>query len=240
VARRWTSATRASRQSPDLTGISPPASSGELDWIEHVTSTLPDRCFAFDRFGPLSMRPTPAAAGARSTRADRLPATYRHTHGIRCLTAATALRMTDCGESWARVRAAITPWRRSRPSARPDHMAPAPPSTRSWTTCPRTHTRRPGLGAAHKVELRLTPTYSFWATRSRPSSGRCAHSRWRTEAPRVPHTAGAYRPRPILLITVWCSGSIPRAGCGQQRVGQIESFFGALRRSRRRSRPATG
>jgi hypothetical protein len=29
----------------------------KLDRIEEVTSRFPDRCFAFDQFGPLSIRP---------------------------------------------------------------------------------------------------------------------------------------------------------------------------------------
>jgi hypothetical protein len=30
----------------------------KLDRIEHVTTRFPDRCFAFDQFGPASIRPT--------------------------------------------------------------------------------------------------------------------------------------------------------------------------------------
>jgi transposase len=35
----------------------------KLDRIEQVTSAFPDRCFAFDQFGPLSIRPCHAPAG---------------------------------------------------------------------------------------------------------------------------------------------------------------------------------
>src|SRR3954447_19443945 len=55
----------------------------KLDRIEHVTSAFPDRCFAFDQFGPLSIRPHHGAGWARSSKPDRLPATYRRSHGIR-------------------------------------------------------------------------------------------------------------------------------------------------------------
>jgi transposase len=55
----------------------------KLDRIEHVTSRFPDRCFAFDQFGPLSVRPHHGSGWARSAHPDRLPATYRRTHGIR-------------------------------------------------------------------------------------------------------------------------------------------------------------
>ena len=34
-----------------------PDKDAKLDLIEHVTSRFPDRCFAFDQFGPLSIRP---------------------------------------------------------------------------------------------------------------------------------------------------------------------------------------
>ena len=43
--------TRAWKESHD------PDKEAKLDRIEHVTSTIPDRCFAFDQFGPLSIRP---------------------------------------------------------------------------------------------------------------------------------------------------------------------------------------
>jgi transposase len=52
----------------------------KLDRIEHVTTRFPDRCFAFDQFGPASIRPTHGAGWARRARPDRLPATYRRTH----------------------------------------------------------------------------------------------------------------------------------------------------------------
>ena len=48
----------------------------KLDRIEEVTSRFPDRCFAFDQFGPLSIRPCHGTCWARRTRPDRLPATY--------------------------------------------------------------------------------------------------------------------------------------------------------------------
>ena len=34
-----------------------PDRDAKLDRIEYVTSHFPDRCFAFDQFGPLSIRP---------------------------------------------------------------------------------------------------------------------------------------------------------------------------------------
>jgi transposase len=60
-----------------------PDRDAKLDRIEYVTTHFPDRCFAFDQFGPLSIRPCHGAAWTRKTRPIRLPATYHRTHGIR-------------------------------------------------------------------------------------------------------------------------------------------------------------
>ena len=60
-----------------------PDKDAKLDRIEHVTSRFPDRCFAFDQFGPLSIRPCHGTSWARQKKPDRLPATYHRTHGIR-------------------------------------------------------------------------------------------------------------------------------------------------------------
>jgi len=38
----------------------------KLDRIEHVTTRYPDRCFGFDQFGPLSIRPCRGSARARA------------------------------------------------------------------------------------------------------------------------------------------------------------------------------
>jgi hypothetical protein len=54
-------------------------------------SRFPDRCFAFDQFGPLSIRPHHGAGWAPKTRPGRLPATYQRTHGIRCFHGCSSL-----------------------------------------------------------------------------------------------------------------------------------------------------
>ena len=38
-----------------------------LDRIEYLTTCLPDRCFAFDQFGPPSIRPCHGSSWARQT-----------------------------------------------------------------------------------------------------------------------------------------------------------------------------
>jgi transposase len=55
----------------------------KLDRIEYVTSHFPMRCFAFDQFGPLSIRPCHGSTWAPESKPVRLPATYHRTHGIR-------------------------------------------------------------------------------------------------------------------------------------------------------------
>ena len=60
-----------------------PDRDAKLDRIEYVTSHYPDRCFAFDQFGPLSIRPCHGVCWAPRKRPVRLRATYHRTHGIR-------------------------------------------------------------------------------------------------------------------------------------------------------------
>src|SRR5438876_7067194 len=60
-----------------------PDRDAKLDRIEHVTMQFPGRCFAFDQFGPLSIRPEHGAAWAKENKPVRLRATYRRTQGIR-------------------------------------------------------------------------------------------------------------------------------------------------------------
>ena len=69
--------TRAWKESTD------PDRDAKLDRIEYVTSAYPDRCFAFDQFGPLSIRPCHGVCWAPRKRPARLRATYHRTHGIR-------------------------------------------------------------------------------------------------------------------------------------------------------------
>jgi hypothetical protein len=60
-----------------------PDKDAKLDRIEEVTSRFPNRCFAFDQFGPLSIRPCHGSTWAPESKPTRLPATYTRTHGIR-------------------------------------------------------------------------------------------------------------------------------------------------------------
>jgi transposase len=60
-----------------------PDKDAKLDRIEYVTSHFLGRCFAFDQFGPLSIRPCHGSSWAPKTKPARLPSTYHRTHGIR-------------------------------------------------------------------------------------------------------------------------------------------------------------
>jgi transposase len=60
-----------------------PDKDAKLDRIEYVSSHFPMRCFAFDQFGPLSIRPCHGSTWATESKPTRLPATYHRTHGIR-------------------------------------------------------------------------------------------------------------------------------------------------------------
>lgn len=55
----------------------------KLDRIEEVLDGHPDRCFAFDEFGPLAIRPTGGSAWAVEGRPQRQPANYHKLHGVR-------------------------------------------------------------------------------------------------------------------------------------------------------------
>jgi transposase len=58
-----------------------PDKAAKLDRIEYVTSRYPDRCFGFDQFGPMSIRPIHGSAWAERKRPVRLPMTYHRAQG---------------------------------------------------------------------------------------------------------------------------------------------------------------
>jgi transposase len=134
----------------------------KLDRIEDVTTRFPDRCFAFDQFGPLSIRPHHGSSWAPHSNPARLPATYQRTHGIRYFHGCYSL-----GEDqlWGVMRrrkggdhtlAALKSIRAARPDGAPIYVildnlsANKTPAIRTWA-------------ARNKVELCLTPTSASWA-----------------------------------------------------------------------------
>ncbi|MEU8177463.1 IS630 family transposase [Microbispora hainanensis] len=139
-----------------------PDREAKLDRIEEVTTRFPTRCFAFDQFGPLSIRPCHGTAWAQRGRPDRLPATYRRTHGIRYFHGCYSLGddllwgITRTRKGGDNTLAALKSIRSARPDGAPIYVildnlsANKTPAIRAWAT-------------KNKVELCLTPTYASWA-----------------------------------------------------------------------------
>jgi transposase len=148
--------TRTWKESPD------PNKDAKLARIETVTSRCPGRCFAFDQFGPLSIRPTHGASWAAEKHPARLAATYHRTQGIRYFHGCYSL---GDDQLWGVTRrrkgadhtlAALKSIRGARPDGAPiyvilDNLSANKTATvRAWA-------------ARHRVELCYTPTYASWA-----------------------------------------------------------------------------
>ena len=134
----------------------------KLDRIEEVTRRFPDRCFAFDQFGPLSIRPCHGSTWASESKPTRLPATYTRTHGIRYFHGCYSL---GDDQLWGVMRrrkggdhtlAALRSIRAARPDGAPTYVildnlsANKTPAIRRWAK-------------RHNVELCFTPTNASWA-----------------------------------------------------------------------------
>lgn len=139
-----------------------PDRDAKLDRIEHVMTTFPNRCFAFDEFGPLSIRPVGGNCWAPKNRPQRQPANYHKLHGVRqfhgCYSIGddTMWGIVRRAKSGVNVLAAL----KSIRAARPD-------GNRIYVILDNLNSHK-GLkvrewAAANKVELCFTPTYSSWA-----------------------------------------------------------------------------
>jgi hypothetical protein len=139
-----------------------PDRDAKLDRIEHVTSHYPDRCFAFDQIGPLSIRRCHGTCWAHRKRPARLRATYHRTHGIRYFHGCYGV---GDDQLWGVVRqrkggdhtlAALKSIRAARPGGyrlfviMDNLSASKTPAIRRWA-------RR------ENVELCFTPTSASWA-----------------------------------------------------------------------------
>jgi transposase len=134
----------------------------KLDRIEEVTTRLWDRCFAFDQFGPLSIRPCHGTCWAAKKHPDRLRATYHRTHGIRYFHGCYSLAedrlwgVLHKHKGGKYTLAALKSIRKTRPDGAPiyvicDNLSTnTTPAIRTW--CSR-----------NKVELCLTPKNASWA-----------------------------------------------------------------------------
>jgi transposase len=134
----------------------------KLDRIDEVTREFPQRCFAFDQFGPLSIRPHHGGSWVSRSRPDRLPATYTRTHGIRyfhgCYSFADdqlwgVNRRRKGGDH---TLTALKSVRAKRPDGASIYVildnlsANKTPAIRAWA-------------ARNKVQLCFTPTNASWA-----------------------------------------------------------------------------
>jgi transposase len=139
-----------------------PDKDAKLDRIEEVIRRFPNRCFAFDQFGPLSIRPCHGATWAPESKPTRLPATYHRTHGIRYFHGCYSI---GDDQLWGIVRrrkgaehtlAALKSIRAARPDGAPVYVvldnlsANKTPAIRRWA-------------ARNRVELCFTPTNASWA-----------------------------------------------------------------------------
>jgi hypothetical protein len=161
-----------------------PDKHAKLDRIEHVTSAFPDRCFAFDQFGPLSIRPCHGTSRAPRKKPERLPATYHRTHGIRYFHGCCSLAddqlwgVTRRRKGGDRTLAALQSIRAARPGGYRllvilDNLS-----------ANKTRPSGPGPGGqasscASRRRAHRGPT------RSRPSSARCGPSSWAAPATRT-------------------------------------------------------
>jgi transposase len=151
-----------------------PDKDAKLDRIEYVTSRCPERCFGFDQFGPLSIRPCHGACWAHRKRPVRLHATYRR--GIRYFHGCYSL---GDDQLWGVVRrrkgadhtlAALRSIRAARPGGYGlfvilDNLpANKTPAIRRWAQ-------------RENAELCFTPVNASWAN-PRRSSGRYAPLSW--------------------------------------------------------------
>ena len=139
-----------------------PDKDAKLDRIEHVIGHFPDRCFAFDQFGPLSIRPAHGTSWAPRKKPGRLPATYHRTHGIRYFHGCYSLGddqlwgITRHRKGGDHTLAALKSIRAARPGGYrlfviADNLsANKTPAIRAWA------------GRAN-VELCFTPTSASWA-----------------------------------------------------------------------------
>jgi transposase len=190
-----------------------PDRDAKLDRIEEVLHQHPDRCFAFDEFGPLAIRPTGGRAWARRSAPQRQPANYNKLHGVRQFHGCYSIGddvlwgVVRHRKSAANVLAALRTIRQARPDGEWIYVildnlsAHKGPMIRAWA-------------ARHRVELCFTPTYSSWANPIEPQFGPLrefvlnnsnhpnhvvltrrlhAHLRWRNANARSPELLAAQR-----------------------------------------------
>jgi transposase len=134
----------------------------KLDRIEEVLEQFPDRCFAFDEFGPLVIRPIGGRCWADKSKPQRQPANYHKPHGVRqfhgCFSVGDD---TLCGvvrnqKSAGNTLKALQSIRAARGDGELIYVILDNLSAHKGNKIRRWAQR-------HNVELCFTPTYSSWA-----------------------------------------------------------------------------
>ena len=139
-----------------------PERDAKLDRIEEVLGAFPRRCYAFDEFGPLQIRPVAGAGWALAGRPPRIAANYHKTHGVRqfhgCYSIGgdTLWGVVRQRKSAANTLAALKSIRARHSDGERIYVildnlsAHKGRSVRQWAR-------------DNRVELCFTPTYSSWA-----------------------------------------------------------------------------
>lgn len=148
--------TKTWKESPD------PLKEQKLARIEWCLEHARDRTFAFDEFGPLTIKPVGGAAWAPKGKPQRLRANYHKPHGSRQLFACYSI---GADHLWAAIEPAkgaeatlraLQSIRARLDDGRPIHVIldnlnhHRGPAVRQWCD-------------ANQVELVFTPTYASWA-----------------------------------------------------------------------------
>ena len=190
-----------------------PDRDAKLDRIEWVLEHRPNRTFAFDEFGPLTIRPVGGSCWAPKGQPQRQPANYHKMHGVRQFHGCYSV---GDDELWGVVRKqksaantlkALRSIRARRPDSDWIHVILDNLSAHKG------HTIRDWAGR-NKVELCFTPTYSSWANPIEAHFGPLrefvlnnsnhpnhvvltrrlqAHLRWRNDNARAPELLAAQR-----------------------------------------------
>jgi transposase len=139
-----------------------PNRDAKLDRIEEVLERFPGRCFAFDEFGPLVIRPIGGQCWAERGRPQRQPANYHKLHGVRqfhgCYSIGddTMWGIVRQRKSAGNTLKALQSIRAARPDGELIYVILDNLSAHKGKQIRRWADR-------HQVELCFTPTYSSWA-----------------------------------------------------------------------------
>lgn len=139
-----------------------PDRDAKLDRIDEVLNRFPDRCFAFDEFGPLAIRPTGGTAWAPQSRPQRQPANYNKLHGVRQFHGCYSIGDDELfgtvrrRKGTANTLKALKQIRTKRPDGNMIYIILDNLSAHKAKTIHKWATR-------NNVELCFTPTYSSWA-----------------------------------------------------------------------------